>query len=154
MVQTYTAMADCCLHERSNVQFWKGKLLCRLRRTSAHRDYCKSPVRTEKTRVISIWNWKARLQKPLQHAYIIVIRGWSNVLWTLQLHSHRQPEHPGGSDAEVTLVCEGPLQVVHIGSRDSPLWVTGSSGSLPVKTWQKILQIISHDKWKCFFRPL
>lgn len=137
MVKTYTAMADCCLHERSNVQFWKGKLTCPLRRTSVHRNYCKPPVGTEETKGLSIWNWKERLQKPLQHAYIIVIRGWSNVLRTIQMHSNRQPEHPGGSNAKVTLVCEGPLQVVHIRSRDSSLWVTGSSRTLPVRTWRK-----------------
>lgn len=50
-VETYTAMADRRLHERSSVQFWEGKLTCPLRRTSVHRNCYSLPVQTEKTQV-------------------------------------------------------------------------------------------------------
>lgn len=48
MAKTYTAMADCRLCKRRNVQFWKGKLTFQLRRTSVHRNYYKSPVKQRK----------------------------------------------------------------------------------------------------------
>lgn len=64
------------------------------------------------------------------HTYIILIWGWSLVFRTIQLHSHRQPEHPGDSTVEVILVCEGARQVVCIWSWDASLRVTGSPGSL------------------------
>ena len=56
------------------------------------------------------------------HTYIILIRSRSYVLRSIQLHSHRQPEHSGDSDVEVILVYEGALQVVRIWSWGTSLW--------------------------------
>lgn len=61
-----------------------------------------------------------------KYAYIVLIWGRSSVLRAIQLHSHRQPEHPGDSSVEVVPVKNGPLQVVCIRSRDASLWIPGS----------------------------
>lgn len=64
------------------------------------------------------------------HTYIILIRSRSSVLRTIQLHSHRRPEHPGGSDAEVILVYEGAIQVVCIWCWEGSQSFIGNPGSL------------------------
>lgn len=60
------------------------------------------------------------------------------MLWTIQLHSHRQPEHPGDSIIKVILVYKGTLQVVCVWSWDpSSPCVTRNSGGLAETGYDK-----------------
>lgn len=127
----YMVMAHLWLGRKSSVQFLTGKVMSQPSRRFSLYEHSGPAKKEETTHELQVSQHTVTITHSC--TYIVLIGGWSFVLWTIQLRSDRQSEHPGDSYIKVVFVYKWALQIVHIWSWNASLMVIWSPGSL-VKT--------------------